>query len=776
MSKPRTIYQLIFENAEKQYDQYTEDPQTLTIDIYNNADLIDDSEDQTIISLTGSEAPAEFSIIDNDEDKFTPIRATQLIIRIESDENVNMATFATVGDWRVDAYYPSKYIFYGRLLLDENAVTEEFLPHPRIIELTANDGLGLLKDIPLVNSSGNNPSGYNSIISYLSWALAQTGLSLQINAVFNIREQDSYFSDSLSFVASTHTINYPSSHDSFFSVGKKIIITGSQRNDGTYTVASTGTGGITVTETVQDEINLSSSRINVGDGDYHFFKDIYLDAKTFEDQIGTSLSCYEVIKRILGEEAVLFQRSGAWWILRVDEVEDGHEYYVSEFNADGTFIQNKTDTIYRKSIGKDGYVIYFSEAATTVTIQVPYKSVKETFNFELPLEVPCNVDFSRGTRDTSLDGDGFEAYIPECWSLKRANYPDGPEIPATTDIFIKKVIQNGYEKERYVVIKAIGTVYSNFIMSEDIPVNYKDKFNIGMSRRLSADVGGSGFYRDNAVQIRLYGDDGTYWLLKGQTSVDSTMQWYASNADFTINNKYFVVEGDTSDDLTQSKSLYGSSESPEIPVGGKLRILIYQSGLFGNSKDTYIDSVSFEYIPYVNGSYQKYTSQYHQVTQATNPEYYRPKRDNQVYISDSPAKLFKGALFKASGSDYVLTELFYNAAVFPAGPPDSTYLHPFGEIQIWDVWNQFRNYCRVFQATCQGIDSASTDYDSKSNIISCLQKLTLADPTENTTGKYFLAISFDMDLKLVAWTGTLKEVFDTTISKHYDDTHEFKYV
>ena len=121
---------------------------------------------------------------------------------------------------------------------------------------------------------------------------------------------------------------------------------------------------------------------------------------------------------------------------------------------------------------------------------------------------------------------------------------------------------NDYEKERYVVIP-YAAVSSNLILSSNIYVNEKDKFSIGMSRRLSSDVSGSGFYRDNGMQVRLIGDDGTYWTLQGETSAGDTLEWVQSDSDFLTNNKYFWFEGDVDRDMTEPESLYGVRNLPQ---------------------------------------------------------------------------------------------------------------------------------------------------------------------------------------------------------------------
>ncbi|MCU9930985.1 hypothetical protein OFL77_27005, partial [Escherichia coli] len=90
------------------------------------------------------------------------------------------------------------------------------------------------------------------------------------------------------------------------------------------------------------------------------------------------------------------------------------------------------------------------------------------------------------------------------------------------------------------------------------------------------------------------------------------------------------------------------------------------------NRDTYIDSVTFEYIPLINGSYQKYSGQYSQVTRTETG--YFANRDKEVYLSDSPTKIYKGAMFLYINSVYVLIPFWFASAPFVSGyPPNTDY-------------------------------------------------------------------------------------------------------
>lgn len=143
-----------------------------------------------VIQLEGADIPVEVSWVDNEEDKFTPTRAREAVLRFNSTAQYNLNTFAEGTDtrWFVRVYKRTgQTLFVG--YLDIDSLTEPFLPPPNVVELVAIDGLGLLKEIPLTTFTGINPKGKFRIIEFIAWALSKTSLQLNINVVMNLREE-----------------------------------------------------------------------------------------------------------------------------------------------------------------------------------------------------------------------------------------------------------------------------------------------------------------------------------------------------------------------------------------------------------------------------------------------------------------------------------------------------------------------------------------------------------------------------------------------------------
>ncbi len=707
MSKPGKIYRLNWQSFHE-----TTDLQCF-VDISDNDNLIPDDEDPEIIDLQPGGEPARVSVIDTDENIFTVVLSQQLTLQFISSDSVDITTFIGGSSQRWGVHYylatDDQTLFKGFLNIDDHSISEEFLFPPNVVTLTANDGLALLKDIPLVNADGNNPTGYHKISDYLSWVLRKTGLDLSLFAAFNIKSIDD--------VSDISTPN----------------------ND-----------------------------------PEHFFYVEYLEAKTFEDEIGTSVDNYKALEMILGFEARLFQFQGAWWIVRVDEVEDAQNgLYVTEFDSSGSFVSNLGSIDFRKYIAYEGDKQFLT--AATVTASLARKSARLDYKYTPPAEVPCNTDFSRGTNEVVISSTE-KHYDIECWTLYENRPPTTPSVNATAYL-VKKFTTDGYEESRYAEISTCASSVEQLLISEEIPVDAGDKFafQVDVSYDGQIETGGSN-YDYEIAQIWLYGDDGSYYTLHGgDTNTATVPEWVACTSSFNTFQKFFHVLFNGNDDDTEWRTctfMYGPP--PPCPKSGKIKIVLCHKYKVTGFKIRF-QNLQFDYIPKINGSYQKYSGQYHTTNQSGD---YKAKIQEEVFISDSPKKLFKGALFEFDGSNYVLSGLFYNAAVFPSGPPSSDYHHRYGEIQLYDVWNQFKREMRTIEGSVQGIDLDKTRTVSGDTLpfpVHLVNKYILTYTSSHALNKMYMALHFDRNESNGEWGVVLKEVYDTTQYKDYSN-HDFKYI
>lgn len=725
-----------------------------------------------MVELTGSGEPDLLTIINNDENKFATIRAKQLKIEFASTETIDVNTFKSGPDnrWYVEAWINTtdNIDFKGYLVTDD--LQQPFLPNPKIVVLTASDHIGILKDVALVDQDGLNPQGKWRLAQFLSWALAQTGLNLPIYVVNNIRPGGKQFVTDAAFIASGNTIATPLT--TFFYPGQSITISGTASNDGTFTVVAVGVlvvQLIVVAETIVNEAVVTG--VTFDDNlEGHIYDKVYIDAKTFEsNEIGISESCYSVIGKILLYSCYIEQAKGSWWITRIDELQAGTQE-VAHFDSDGVFVDIQTKTLV-KSIGITE-TLKWADASCLYRLRRPYSFIKLKYNYSTPAETVCNVDFSRGDfiddlPDVAIEGVNYNAqsFNLDDWTLGRYARLDPTPGASTTTAYIERLYQYGYEKLRFASIgfSTAATPYE-YIRSCPISINKGDKISFAIDFRFSADGGTDDI---PVAGYLLYGDDGNIY------------EWVDAG---TWNNMTVFIAGNPAFDtiaISSSQFSYGTGLKTEwntfasdmlpAPSGGKFYIYL-QANYTVTGGFIYYQNLNFTYNAFINGSYQKYAGQYHQVSQ---PGDYKAKIDDVVYISDSPAKLFKGAMFFLSGDEYFLLRNYYDAIKTPS--PSGSDIKPYGEIQSQDVWVQFDREMGIFSGNVRGLDSDVQDADDLPDNPDLIHNYLLTDANVSTDNKVFMGLSVSQDRKTQISSMTVIEVYDSAIGKTPGD-HVFKYL
>jgi hypothetical protein len=632
MSQPGIIYQGQFLDMSGAV--------TTTVKIFDQSVQIPDGDTPVVIDL--KMIGITIQVINNSRDKFDPIRAKQAIIRFRSSKPdfLNSDTFADAPDnnFSVLIYStdPAEPIFIGFLMLTD--MEEAFQPDPNVVVLTASDHLGLLDDVPLTALDESVPSGKVRIADALAMALNGTGMQLPIKVINNLRHGSGSRSMLAQFAASTDSIIV--SETDFFYTGGSFLVSGSASNNILIHAADVGLLIVTIVvtrESLVDEGPVSVTFTDVSSG--HLYDKVYIDiGATAEEEINTRISSRDVIARILGEDCFITQWKGAWYIMRVDEF-DNNQIYVANFDADGTFTSMDAGTAIDMSIGA-AEDRKFCNADALKLQDRPHKSVQEKFSYDYPLEIIANPEFERGALTTDVSPQQ-KWYAIDNWGSFQSDFgASGGLSAASTDIYTRRDFIEGVESARYVVIELNGTP-SNLIISKPVEMYTKDKFNLTVSKRMSANVGSPGAVTETAAQVRLYGNDGTYWTLRGTTTVQPLPLWEPCTEDFNTDQQLIQYQYDAGQDLRDSVS--ATVEAPALPVIGYIRVLLYQSSEFGDIADTYIEPPSFDYIPFINGTYEKYTSQQNTIDRGGTD--YNARRRQQVYISDSPRPVFKGSLY-----------------------------------------------------------------------------------------------------------------------------------
>jgi hypothetical protein len=123
-------------------------------------------------------------------DKFDTIISCEakLVLYLEDDNPEEFDDFIVTfaDEWKMIAYDDGQVVFVGFLTPGEGRA--EFQDKPYDITLSAVDGLGLIKGVPLTKINGDRFKNVNLIIDYIIAILDKTGLSLNVRLFSNIVE------------------------------------------------------------------------------------------------------------------------------------------------------------------------------------------------------------------------------------------------------------------------------------------------------------------------------------------------------------------------------------------------------------------------------------------------------------------------------------------------------------------------------------------------------------------------------------------------------------
>lgn len=508
-------------------------------------------------------------------------------------------------------------------------------------------------------------------------------------------------------------------------------------------------------------------------GDGHFFEFVHLDARTFEDEIGTCEDCYTVIEKILKDYCQLFQYKGQWVITAIDE-QDASDRYFFTWNPDGTFV-GQTFESFDKSVGVDLPLSFMNDDAI-VKVRRSYRQIIERFNYRNWQEVICNIDFSRGITVISAPdlsaAESTGTYEVDCWQVRRILGQ-----PVTSTIYIQREFEYGYEKERYLVITPMTTVNTpyDFAYPPPLVIEEEAKITVSFDFRFPSDFAdGNVVYFPGVIYI--LDNDGNYWYWWNfDTPNDiSTFDWYFRSAVDGEGNFYLPFDRSAAGDPDMSKWQSISVSLKPAPAGGEFYIgllQLHQEAGSGDNQNAYYANLNVTYTPLINGSYNLYAGQTSTVTNEDLNT--KALREEEVFISDAPHRNMKGALLRLVGDDYVLTSGFYQANVFTTGDPAQEFIQPYGYWQAYAVWNQFRRTMRIFEAVIDGTDSDT-------EIPDMIHKYRLTDIDLNTTNgsdqyRLFQLLHAEMDMHLCEWKAFLIEVFNTAQEKQFTGL-EFKYI
>ena len=599
-------------------------------------------------------------------------------------------------------------VFVGFLNMEYNS--EPYLPKGHPVTLTANDGLADLQTIDFSDFDSNRPTGKQSLKDMLCWILKKTGYERNINIMDNLFEVHH----------ETKTINALRSP----------------------------------------------------------WAQAYQDMKTFEgSEIGKTINCMDVLKLLLKDRLCrLYFYNGSWWVNRLDELKNTKVHYTT-YDADGVVIDGTIDEVITKSISAAPPTAQtddptFINRTGIVKLRRPRKKVKFTVDYNLPLEIVCNINFERGAFNSpyTIDGDHV-AYDIECWSVKRGLGSSATTI--STAAIIRRIYQDGYEKERYAILFNPGsgsTAPLNYLESEGVEVVEKDKFIFSFDWRWPTDASSGSSLSEAVAMIRLEGDDGSHWTL------DDDGKWYLSDVNWTTFLKTIDINW-IPDNVDEREWRSTSVSANGLPVTGKVYIMLFtqnQNATAIDNVDTYFDNLSFTYKPFVNGGYSNYTGEHHQVSVDVNNKNY--VEDRPLVMHDNSRKLIKGAYFYKDGSDNFQTTAAWDDWALARDGVAGVGETRIGKWLAWNLWDMYRREMNIFSPVeFRGMNIEQKYYlDTHHPII-------ISGSTPATLNKKFLVVPVEQDWYRMQWRAVLHEIHDLVEDAMRDfgasgAEYEFKYL
>lgn len=373
----------------------------------------------------------------------------------------------------------------------------------------------------------------------------------------------------------------------------------------------------------------------VGNNAGHFFQHEYLDARTLEgDNVGTMINADEVISRLLFG-CFITQYNGRWWIIRIDEMQYDTVYNLTLIDEDGNFSDNSGNN-YIKFIGAVLPLSWMNDDTNVIT-ERGLKRLDLIRHYDYFKEIPCNVDFERGVGDVStgaasetIDSD------PECWTYLREGASnvdlDSQPYPGSLGK-LRKLYELDYEKDRKLVSQQAGG-FRHYFKSQGIEMDANSRLSISVNYWFDSDIGSATI---NVMHIRLVGNDGNLYDLEYLSGARN--QWVQKVASDPVFDQTIQEAVDTAIDMRDNHVF--SFETASVPVEGRLYIRLLNT--LASPLTRFFSGLKVDYVPLINGSVNKYTSERHTIEQEGD---YKAKREDTIYVGSGPGRNVKGCLLK----------------------------------------------------------------------------------------------------------------------------------
>lgn len=699
----------------------------------------------------GSDTTLNLRSTGGDEDKMFPILGTEALIDIWVDETTGISIADLVAqhdnDIRVTVYKDKNYatsVFQGFIVVEDNS--QPLMDPPFVLSVRALDGLGLLKGVDLVDTNSLLFAGAYSALSWICQILYKTDQTLNLRVFFNIFEK--------SFAANINPL---------------------------------------------EQIFLDSITFSKGDA----FNADSLDPSIDEAALAAD-DCYTALEKIVRcLRCRLFQEDGRWNLVSLYEYLNPAGFTYTEYSLGAsvngivpfTSIDQASNNNFDLLVGKNGIVLPIQDDQN-IYLKIATKWIKLTYNYDQSQNKVCNQDLSdtsvatrQPANDEMIQSQVIDptlnptdetlllttlAYQPYCYTQANGNWFDSanqypyPAHPATVPGFIRTVLDLlGYEIVRFLVLPGPAANTLAYFKTNRLFIDISDILQITFSFRTRVSIGSI----DAVAYVLLYGDDGTFWamqsLANGTITGNPTI-WQQCDSNFRLLG-FDGTRGVTPPAITDSTQWNSITVNQDplpgvsfakCPVSGQVEIMfVYPQP--GSPTEYWFKDLSVTILPYLQGSYQQLKGDYNYSSSNNN---IKQTESDQVEISDSPKRYFKGALLKAN-SDLLSTSWAR------LGTTESLRFTQLMERIM------FTHLCRMMmkiEGTWKGIiyrDAAFAEHPNG------YLNSWLFEDTDVPTKKYMLT-SFDKNIGTGQWRGVFVETLNDQNDQGFalPDVYQFSYI
>ena len=672
--------------------------------------------------------------IGGDEDRLYPICGTECMINVlvgtasikgvvVNDSTLTIFDLIASQDNQIritvykDQIY-TKSIFQGFVVVENNS--QPFMDPPFNLSIRALDGLGLLKGVDMVDLNGQLYAGLLSVQDWIGNILYKTGQTLNIRYYFPF---------------------YPLGSNSVQPALQQIFIN----------AESWQTGQITTT--TDPSVDLAALEAD--------------DAYTVLEKLCRCFRCK------------LFQQDGTWNFVSLYSYVDPNGFAYNE--ATMTVVSNLISMVnvatgvninYDIPVGKE-QVLHLSGNDSVLYLKLATQWIKLTYTYNQSVNKICNQSLQLGNPNPTYNGTipssiydptivpaitfntiGYDAF---CFTHMDNNNvsPNISPFPAIAPLgrgYVTKVVDAlGYPLDTFLVLETT-THSSSYFQASSLLIDQGDIIQMSFSWRTYTNIHTSLPSSHSVAAICLTGDDGTFWALRciGDGSlVGNPNIWVACDSNFhQIAGGFPDTPEIGTEEITDTNTWVTVNVNQNItlavisavkaPTSGSISIFfIWPFDLEANAQIWY-KNINITILPYLQGTYTQLNGDYNY---STSIQHIKQTESDDVEISDSPKRYFKGALLQSNGN--LWTPAWHRLGVLEAAR--------FTQLMERIMFNMLTRQVQKLEGTIRGL----TWVDSSFNVRQAGMFNRYYFTEHPVPTKKFMLTSFEKDLG----TGSGRHVF-----------------